>query len=115
MRIGVSAIFVANMPLVLPRSSLVSSIQVEKGENSADQYIMESAQNGDLAVTADIPLARYLVESGIIVINPRGDLYTQETIKERFSMRNFLGTLREQGIYPVSGSKSQKQELSYIT
>jgi uncharacterized protein YaiI (UPF0178 family) len=49
-------------------------------------------------VTADIPLAALLVPKGVIVIDPRGDVYTEESIGERLSVRNFMDGLRSSGI-----------------
>jgi len=64
----------------------------------ADRYIAEHAVTGDVAVTADIPLAALLVPKGVIVIDPRGEEYTTESIGERLSIRNFMDGLRGSGV-----------------
>ena len=51
-----------------------------------------------MAVTADIPLAALLVPKLVIVIDPRGDEYTLESIGERLSVRNFMEGLRGAGV-----------------
>jgi uncharacterized protein len=97
-RLGVSAVFVANRRLTLPRSEFVSSVQVGAGLDVADGHIAASAQAGDLAVTQDIPLAALLVPKGVVVLEPRGELFTEENISERLSVRDFMHELRESGV-----------------
>jgi len=91
-------ILVANSALAIPRSSLISSRVVGQGPDVADKAIVEWAEPGDLAVTADIPLAAALVEKGILAIDPRGELYSAENIRQQLSMRNFMDALRGQGV-----------------
>jgi len=44
----------------------------------ADAWIVDHAEPGDLATTADIPLAAGMIEKGDFALNPRGELYTPE-------------------------------------
>lgn len=97
-RLRVPAVFVANKRLTLPRSSFVSSVQVGAGLDVADQHLAANAQAGDLAVTQDIPLAALLVARGVVVLDPRGELFTPDNIDERLSVRNFMHELREGGV-----------------
>ena len=97
-RLRVPTVFVANKRLTLPRSELVSTVQVGAGLDVADGHIAASAQAGDLAVTQDIPLAALLVPKGVVVLDPRGDEYTAESIGERLSVRNFMEGLRGAGV-----------------
>lgn len=90
-------IFVANRSLPLPRRSLVKMVQVQQGFDVADNYISEHAKSEDLVITQDIPLAAEIVEKGIIALNPRGELYTVENIRQRLAMRNFAQELRDTG------------------
>jgi uncharacterized protein YaiI (UPF0178 family) len=76
----------------------LSTVRVEGGPDVADDYIAERAEIGDVAVTADIPLAAILVQKGVVVIDPRGDEYTAESIGERLSVRNFMDGLRTVGV-----------------
>jgi len=91
-------ILVANRALAVPRSSVISSRTVGQGFDVADKAIVEWAVPGDLAVTADIPLAAALVEKGVLAINPRGELYSTENIGQQLSMRNFMDELRDSGV-----------------
>ena len=88
---------VANQPLTTPPSPLIKSVQVEAGFDVADNYIVQQVDVGDLVVTADIPLAADVVEKGAHAINPRGELYTPENIRQRLQMRNFMEEMRNTG------------------
>ena len=103
------ASFIANVAISLPSSSYLRCVLVAPGSQSTDEYIKAAAQRGDIAVTADIPLAYFLVGEGLSVINPRGDLYTSETIGERKSMRNFMTSLRAAGLRPPAHKRFGKK------
>ncbi|HEY0231974.1 MAG TPA: YaiI/YqxD family protein [Dokdonella sp.] len=91
-------VLVANQALTVPRSTLISSRTVAQDLDAADDAIVEWAVAGDLAVTADIPLAAKLVDKGVLAINPRGELYSAENIRQQLSMRNFMDELRGTGV-----------------
>ena len=89
---------VANKLLAVPRSSWIRALQVSRGFDVADNEIAKRLQPGDLVITADIPLAADVVARGGHAINPRGELYTVENIRERLATRDFLAKLRETGV-----------------
>ena len=98
-RLGLETVLVANQRLTLPLGyPYLSAVRVDGGADIADQYIAEHAEKGDVAVTADIPLAAILVPKGVIVIDPRGEEYTPDIIGERLSVRNFMDSLRSTGV-----------------
>ncbi len=98
-RLTLKTILVANQRLQLPLGyPHLSVVRVEGGADVADRYIAEHAALGDVAVTADIPLAALLVPKGVVVLDPRGDEYTTESIGERLSVRNFMEGLRGTGV-----------------
>ena len=98
-RLGLETVLVANQRLQLPLGSpLLSAIRVDGGPDVADAYIAEHAVAGDVAVTADIPLAALLVPKGVVVIDPRGEVFSPESIGERLSVRNFMEGLRGAGV-----------------
>lgn len=97
-RLAVTTVLVANSPLSLPRLTYVSTIQVKAGLNIADAYISREAVKGDVAVTADVPLAAELVRKGVIVIDPRGEEFSPDTVEERLAMRDLMQELRDTGI-----------------
>ncbi len=103
---------VANQMLRTPPSKVIRAIQVPSGFDVADRHIVDQVAAGDLVVTADIPLASLVIERGAHALNPRGELYTTATIRERLSMRNFMEELRSAGIEtggPSSFSQSDRQ------
>src|SRR5215470_6091958 len=77
-RLAVETICVANKLLALPASPCVTLVQVDLAPDAADIYISDHAEATDLVVTQDIPLAAVLVPSGIVVIDPRGEIYTED-------------------------------------
>ena len=114
-RVGVTVILVANQSLDVPGSSHIHSVQVPMGFDVADNHIAQSAAPGDLVITADIPLAAEVVARGCMAINPRGELYTEENIRERLNMRDFMATLRSSGVEtggPPSFGQSDRQSFA---
>lgn len=97
-RRGIVLTLVANKPLRTPPSRYVRAIQVASGFDVADGKIVQELQAGDLVVTADIPLAADVIAKGGHVLDPRGEVYTEENIRERLSLRNFLDELRGSGV-----------------
>ena len=81
-----------------PGSPLVSAVWVDGGADVADQYIATHASAGDLVVTQDTPLAALLVPRRVVVLDPRGEEHTAETIGERLSVRDFMEQARLSGL-----------------
>jgi uncharacterized protein YaiI (UPF0178 family) len=97
-RLQIETVMVANRPLQKPANAVtVRTVLVREGADQADRYIVAHGEAGDLAITADLPLADQLVSKGLHVIDPRGDEFSPETIKSRLSMRNFMDELRGSG------------------
>ena len=97
-RTKITTTLVANQFLQTPPSRYIKLLQVSSGYDVADNEIVKSLSAGDLVITGDIPLAFEVICKGGHAINPRGERYTQDTIKERLSMRDFMDTLRGNGI-----------------
>jgi uncharacterized protein YaiI (UPF0178 family) len=97
-RTGILTILVANQYLQTPPSRYIKSMLVKSGYDMADNEIVKRLSAGDLVITGDIPLAYEVIGKGGHAINPSGERYTQDTIKERLSMRDFMDTLRASGI-----------------
>jgi uncharacterized protein YaiI (UPF0178 family) len=97
-RLGLDTVLVANAPLAIPRgNAFVTAVRVDGGANVADAYIAEHSQPGDVAVTADVPLAAALVAKDVVVIDPRGEEHTPEGIGSRIAARDLLDELRGAG------------------
>ncbi len=98
-RLGLEAVLVANQRVYVPPGNpFVTAVRVEGGPDVADRHIVENAEAGDVAITADIPLAAALVEKEVQVIDPRGEEFTAENVGERLSIRNFMDELRSTGV-----------------
>ncbi len=97
-RTGIEVILVANQPVRVPRSRFIRMVQVGAGFDVADNEIVRRLDPGDLVITADIPLAAEVIEEGGHALNPRGELYSVDTIKARLDVRDYMETLRASGI-----------------
>jgi len=101
-------VLVANQPLTVPKHSLIKTVRVGHGFDVADNYIADAVVEADLVITADIPLADQVIDKHAVAINPRGQLYTKENIKQRLTMRNFMDELRSTGVN-TGGPKTMNQ------
>lgn len=89
---------VANQPIRVPPSPWIRAIQVAAGFDVADDAIAAQVESGDLVVTADIPLAAAVIDKDAVALNPRGDLYSRDNIREQLALRNFMDGLRSSGV-----------------
>lgn len=92
-----SLVLVANRLMATPPSPFIKAVQVSGGFDVADSYIVQQCQANDLVITSDIPLAAEVVANQAYALNPRGELYTHENIKEHLAMRDFMTELRDTG------------------
>ena len=97
-RTAVQVILVANRSLSIPKSPFISAVHVRQGLDAADDEIVDRLEEGDLVITADIPLADRVVALGGVALNPRGEMYTADNIGERLSTRDFFDSLRSAGV-----------------
>lgn len=114
-RTSTKTTLVSNSPLRIPKSEFLSFILVKAGADVADSEIVEQMQEGDLVITADIPLADRVIEKGGTALDPRGELYTADNIKSRLSTRDFMDSLRSAGIEtggPPTLNAGNKQEFA---
>lgn len=110
-RAKITVTLVANQLIRTPPSLFIKAIQVPSGFDVADDQIVQQIESGDLVITADIPLAANIIERGGHALNPRGEFYTPDNIREYLSMRNFMEQLRNSGVEtggPASFSQSDR-------
>lgn len=116
LRTGLPAVLVANQRLATPANNpLVTAMRVSGGPDKADDYMVEHAVAGDVAVTADIPLAARLVEKGVHTIDHRGEEFTESNIGQRLSIRDFMDDLRSTGVDtggPSAWGRKEKQDFA---
>lgn len=96
-RHGAPVVLVANMGLRLPAGVEAELVVVGDGFDAADDWIVEHARTHDVVVTTDIPLAARCVAAGAHALNPKGTVYTPESIGGALANREFLASLREHG------------------
>jgi uncharacterized protein len=114
-RVQVPLVLVANQCLIIPKSSYISCVEVPAGPDVADDRIVDMVEANDLVITADLPLADRVVGKGGFVLNPRGDFYTAENIKDRLATRDLMDLLRNSGMDtggPSSFSQKDRQAFA---
>lgn len=90
-------VFIANKKISVPNEPYISMEIVPQGPDEADHRIAELCEEGDLVITADIPLADRIVSKGAVGLDPRGSIYDENNIKHLLAMRNLMEELRNNG------------------
>jgi uncharacterized protein len=114
-RTAVQTVFVANRLVQIPKSAHISALRVAFGQDVADNEIVRRLAAGDLVITADIPLAAAVIGRGGHALDPRGELYSAETIGGRLNVRDFMETLRSTGVEtggPATFHQSDRQAFA---
>jgi len=109
-RRGIALTLVANQLVRVPRSPHIRAIQVASGFDEADGWIVEQVERGDLVITADIPLASASIDKGASALNPRGELYTSDNVRQRLVMRDLMDELRGTGLDVGGGPPPLNQQ-----
>ncbi len=112
-RLNINVILVANSYQLIPKSDLIKLNVVDNGFDAADQHIIDLVQIHDIVITADIPLAAKVLKKKAKALNPRGELYNENTIDSVLSMRDFMKEFYDAGTVaagpPPFGPKDIKQ------
>lgn len=103
---------VANSWMRVPDHPRIKLITVTDGLDVADDWIAERVGVGDIAVTADIPLAARCVKQGARAIGPSGNPFTEDSIGDTLATRNLMTELRETGEIRGGGRPFTKQDRS---
>jgi uncharacterized protein YaiI (UPF0178 family) len=111
-RYGLGVWVVANGWLRVPDRPLVSLVAVSEGLDRADDWIAERIGQGDIAVTADVPLAARCVKRGARAIAPNGRPFTEDSMGKALATRNLMTALRETGTIRGGGRPFTKQDRS---
>ena len=96
-RLGLRTVVVSNKKIDIGKSELIEYIVVSSGSDEADNKIVEMLKEGDLVITADIPLADRVISKNAYAIDHRGELFTKDNIKQYLAMRNLMEQIRESG------------------
>ncbi len=81
----------------VPTREGIERVVVKGGMDVTDDWIAERIEAGDIAITADIPLADRCLRKGAAAIGPRGVAFTEDSIGEALATRELLDTLRQSG------------------
>jgi hypothetical protein len=96
-RLKIETLVFSNKHITIGKSDLIRYIIVEQGADEADNQIAEAIEEGDLVITADIPLADRTISKKAHAIDHRGELYSVDNIKQYLAMRNLMEKIRESG------------------
>jgi len=96
-RLKIETIVVSNKKVHIGKSNFISYLIVDAGADEADNKIVELLTEGDLVITADIPLADRTITKNAHAIDHRGELYSKDNIKQYLAMRNLMEKIRESG------------------
>ena len=110
-RTGLPVVFIANRDIPITQSAKSSLRVVGADSQAADALILGECRPKDIVVTRDIPLAGKLLEKGCVVLNDRGDRFSEETIRERLSLRDIMKEFRQSGILGEGRRSFGKKEL----
>jgi uncharacterized protein YaiI (UPF0178 family) len=93
-----AVILVANASMFVPSQPGVS-LQVVSGDfDAADNWIADRAGEGDIVVTADIPLAARCLANGAAVVAPTGRRFTEDNIGDALATRELMADARAYGV-----------------
>jgi len=114
-RTKIEMTLVANHSMRVPPSRYIDFLQVTQGFDVADNEIVQRLVAGDLVITGDIPLAAEVIEKGGHALNPRGEMYTTDNIRQRLAMRDLMDSLRSSGVDtggPSAMNQADKQKFA---
>ena len=97
---------VSNGGLRPSQNPLVENVIVVDGPDVADMWIAGRARQGDVVITADIPLAAKCVEQGSLVLKHNGEALTQANIGNILATRDLMADLRAADPFRQGGGKS---------
>ena len=111
MRTHTSLMLVSNHTVSIPPSPFIKRWQVGAGFDVVDQHIVDSIRAGDLVITADIPFADAVISAGGIALNPRGEMYSANNIKQYLAVRNLNESLRSCRLLTGGPDKFSPKEI----
>ncbi|HIP47072.1 MAG TPA: YaiI/YqxD family protein [Campylobacterales bacterium] len=96
-RLSIETFVISNKPIKVGKSKHITYLIVQAGADEADKKIVEMVEENDLVITADIPLADFIIAKDAHAIDHRGELYSRENIKQYLAMRNLMDEIRSTG------------------
>ena len=103
---------VSNAWMRIANSPLVHRVVVPEGPDIADDWIAERATAFDIVITSDIPLANRCIENNVFVIDPKGKMFTPDSIGTAMAMRDLNAHLRDLGEITGGARPFEKKDRS---
>jgi uncharacterized protein YaiI (UPF0178 family) len=111
-RFGLKVYLVSNSRMGIPQGELFELVIVNGGFNAADDWIVEQVRDNDIVVSSDIPLAARCLEKGARVIDPKGRVFSRETIGDALANRELMAYLRDMGDVTGGPAPFEKRDRS---
>ena len=111
-RFGLKVYLVSNSRMEIPQGELFELVIVKEGFNAADDWIVERVRDRDIVVSSDIPLAARCLEKGARVIDPKGRIFSKETIGDALANRELMAYLRDMGDVTGGPASFEKRDRS---
>jgi len=96
-RYGLRVKLVSNSWMRVPEEPWLELIRVGEALDAADDWIVEHVSEGDIVISGDIPLAARCLEKGARVLDPRGRVFSEDSIGEALASRELMSWLRDLG------------------
>jgi len=112
-RLNLETFVVANKKVNIGKHGTIQYLVVDAGADEADHKIVEMVEEGDLVITADIPLADRVISKNAHAIDHRGELYSVDNIKQYLAMRDLMEKIRESGEI-TKGPKAFSQKDAHL-
>ena len=96
-RYALKVYVVANSRMNVPRNPWVELKVVSGRFDAADDWIVEVATPEDITVTSDIPLAARVLAKGARALDPKGRVFSPDSIGDALASREFSAFLRDMG------------------
>jgi uncharacterized protein len=103
---------VSNSRMRIPQEDLFELVLVEEQFDAADDWIVERIHENDIAVSADIPLAARCLEKGARILDPKGRIFTHDSIGNALANRELMAFLRELGNITGGPAPFEKRDRS---
>jgi uncharacterized protein len=94
-RTGCPVVVVANSYIRTPEG--VRMVVVDAGPDVADDWIADQIKPHDITITSDIPLADRVLKAGGAAVNPKGGIFTRDSIASSLATREIMEHLRSIG------------------
>lgn len=105
-RLGIRMVLVSNGGIRPRGNPLVENVYVGQGLDEADRWIADHAGSGDVVVTADIPLAARVIETGALVVKPDGEVLNGRNIGQVLATRDLMADLRSADPFRQGGGRT---------